>query len=222
MKPRTTVLALALAASSVLAQTPIPQPVFAYANGVLASNNYMLGALSIPGAHQYDHNRVDIDMFTDTGSIGIVRSVFLDNYGPGFTYGATTLGFNHGTGLTVGDYMRVQNAPGGTGPTIARKTAVRGDPNQWGVWAEQINMGPGAKAALWISSDNAEIEGRGVDVVPNVIVINNDLNVQNSVVQWNASMASTGVFLRVFRGSQLVFEVTADGALRAKRVEIIP
>jgi len=222
MKPRTTMLALALATSSALAQTPIPLPVFAYANGALAADTYQMGAVSVPAAHQWDLNRVDVDMFTNAGSIGIVRSIFLDNYGPGFTYGATTLGYNHGTGLTVGDYMRVQNAPGGTGPTIARKTAVRGDANQWGVWAEQINMGPGAKAAIWISGDNPQLEGRGADTVPNVIVINNDLNVQNSVMQWNASMASTGVFLRVFRGSQLVFEVTADGALRAKRLEIIP
>ena len=221
MKLRMKMLALALVSSSALAQTQIPQPTFKYFGGVLGSYSYEVGSVMVPTAREYQFDRVEMGLTLASSSKGIVRSILADAYGTdgsSWAYGMTTLMLNHGPGLANGDYVRVQ---GGTGPNIARKTAVRGDSKQWAVWAEQINVGPGAKAALWITGDNPQLEGRARDEVPNVIVVDAQVN-PGVVLQWNANADATGALLRVFRGNQVTFEVLADGTLRAKRIEMIP
>lgn len=221
MKLRMKTLALALVSAPALAQTPIPQPAYQYAGGVLGTYNYAAGGVGVPNAHQYQFGRVELGLTLAPGSTGIVRSIFTDVYGAdgsAYAYGMTTLMQNHGAGLANGDYVRVQ---GGTGPNIARKTAVRGDAGQWAVWGQQINLGPGAKAAIWITGDNPQLEGRQRDDVPNIIVVDSAVN-PGVVLQWNANADATGALLRVFRGGQVTFEVLADGTLRARRLEVMP
>lgn len=137
-----------------------------------------------------------------------------------YCYDNINLMMGYGSGLINADYQRVENY--GTGPAITRKTAVRGYAGQWAVWAEQINLGPGSKAALWISGDNPELSGLRAHSTEEVMVINSNLDVTNAVIQWNATSYSSGVFLRVFRDGKLVFEVTRDGTVRAKHFEVIP
>jgi len=222
MNLRIKMLALALVSTSTLAQTQIPQPSYKYAGGVLGSYNYAAGSVMVPGGgYEYQHERIELGMTVGSASESFAKTILADVYGAdgsSLAYGSTTLMLNHGPGLANGDYVRVQ---GGTGPNIARKTAVRGAAQQWAVWGEQINLGPGAKAAFWITGDNPQLEGRARDEVPNIIVVDAAVN-PGVVLQWNANADATGALLRVFRGNQVTFEVLADGTLRAKRVQLIP
>lgn len=222
MRLRNVALFMAMATAVAQAQTPIPAPVYTFAGDVLGVYSYSSGEVGVPAGKVYNFGRVENVVDLGANSTSIVRSILLDVYGTSASsasYGMTTRVENHGIGLANGDYVRVF---GGTGPNIAHKTAVRGDANQWAVWNYQINMGPGAKAALWIGGDNPEVEGRGYDTVPNVIVVNNNLQVTGAVIQWNARTDSTGRLLKIFNGNKLVFEVTADGIVRAKRFEQLP
>jgi hypothetical protein len=140
------------------------------------------------------------------------RDVILSNWGAQFAYDNVTLIYGHDTGGVTGDYMRVHGV--GPGPAIARKTAVRGHADQWAVWAHQINLGPGAKAGIWFhGEENA--------VVPNVMVIGDTLGVSNAVIQWNAQSAADGMFFRIFKDGRITAELTADGVLRVRKVEVI-
>ena len=222
MKLRMTIVALALLSTSALAQTPIPQPIYKYAGGVLGTYTYAAGSVMVPGGgHEYQHDRIELGMTVGSASKSFVRTILADVYGAdgsSWAYGTVTLMQNHGAGLANGDYVRIM---GGTGPNIAHKTAVRVAPQQFAVWGEQINLGPGAKAALWITGDNPQLEGRTRDEVPNVIVVDSQLN-PGVVLQWNANADATGALLRVYQGNQVTFEALADGTLRAKRIQIIP
>jgi DNA gyrase inhibitor GyrI len=100
--------------------------------------------------------------------------------------------------------------------------AVRGADSQWAVWAQQINLGPGAKAGLWIGGDNPEVQGRQYDTVPNVIVINSNLHVTNASIQRNAPAGGTAAVLRVYNGPNMVAELLENGTLRVKAIEMLP
>jgi hypothetical protein len=139
------------------------------------------------------------------------RDVVMETYGPGYAYDRVTLMLNYGTGGATGDYVRTHGI--GPGVTIARKTAVRGAASQWGVWAHQIALGPGAKSALWIHGEDGA-------VVPNAIVVSG-LNVSGAVIQYNVEPGSTGALFRVYQGGALQAELTADGVLRVRKVEVI-
>ena len=222
---RCTALAAALCTISgaTYAQQAIPQPTQSYYNGVVLSDNFRKGALYVPTNTTVELSRTELDVTVAPGGSFMVDNdlTACHTQGAGSTcYRDIHLTTGTGPGLINGDYRRVEHY--GTGPSIARKTAVRGSPSQWAVWGEQINMGPGAKAAIWIGGDNPQLENRRADIVPNIIVVNNNLDVTNSVFQWNASTQSTGVFLRVFKGQKLVFEVTSDGVVRAKGFQWIP
>jgi len=190
----------------------------------IASNDcfYAAGSVIVPGGgYEYQHDRIELGMTVGSASKSFARTILADVYGAdgsSWAYGTVTLMQNHGAGLANGDYVRIM---GGTGPNIAHKTAVRVAPQQFAVWGEQINLGPGAKAALWITGDNPQLEGRTRDEVPNVIVVDSQLN-PGVVLQWNANADATGALLRVYQGNQVTFEALADGTLRAKRIQIIP
>lgn len=214
-------LFLLMMSTEALAQSPIYQPTFPYAGGVLGVQSYVAGSVDIPTGKQFDFGRIELNENLAAGTVGIVRAVFLDVDGSGYGYGSTILAHNHGSGLANGDYVRVE-AAGGTGPVIAHKTAVRGDSAQWAVWGHQVNLGPGAKAAFWVTGDNPQLEGRLHDDVPYIMVVDDAVNPTQAVIQWNANQNATGRMLRVFRANQLVMEVTADGTVRAKRFEVLP
>jgi hypothetical protein len=139
------------------------------------------------------------------------RDVVMETYGPGYAYDRVTLMLNYGTGGATGDYVRTHGI--GPGVTIARKTAVRCDEMQWGCWAHQIALGPGAKSALWIQGEDGA-------VVPNAIVVSG-LKIGNAVIQYNAESAATGVFFRIFKDGRITAELTADGVLRVRKVEVM-
>ena len=213
---------LILASLSAQAQTQIAPPSGPY-HGVLYANSYQIGSLLVSSGTIREFGRFDIDMDVEAGASYRHRTIILDcdAVTGAACYGDVSLTYNLGKGLANSDYRRVEGATG-SGPSIARKTAVRGDPAQWANWAHQINLGPGAKAALWISGDNPELSQHDADHVPNVIVINSNLNVDNAVIQYNAHTTSTGAFLRVFKGGKMIFEVTKDGIVRAKAFQTIP
>lgn len=206
-------------------QTSPPLSGFVYAGGVLESAAYTQESPFIPAGKQYQFKRTEqvlsFAASPEIATAAIIDAVLIDAYGAdanSWAYGHTTLVQNHGPGLANGDYVRVQ---GGSGPNIAHKTAVSCDAAQWGCWAEQINLGAGAKAALWIGGDNPTLYGRTRDSAPYVIVVNDNLHVTGTVLQWNAQPGD-GAFLRIYRGTSLVFEVTSDGVVRAKRFEALP
>lgn len=185
---------------------------YVYAGGVLAAPSYVEGYVTVPVNKQFDRERISLTV--DGPGQYRHRDMFLYN-APGFTgfsYDRISYGENKGTGGMALDYVRLH----GTGPgvAIARKTAVRGAASQWGVWGEQYALGPGTKAAIWVAGEDAA-------VVPNVIVVG-DLNVSGAVIQYNALTSAGGVFFRVYKDGKITSELTADGVLRVKRVELLP
>lgn len=139
------------------------------------------------------------------------RDVVMETYGPAYAYDRVTLMINEGLGGATADYVRVHGI--GTGPAIARKTAVRGDAAQWGVWGHQYALGPGTKAGIWMQGeDNATI--------PNAIVVTG-VKVSGAVIQWNAEPDGDGVLWRVHHNGRVTSELTADGVLRVRRVEVM-
>lgn len=203
----------------------IQQPTAYYFGGILLSDNYSQSAFAVPRGVQLQLRRDEQTVTVGDGA-DFERSASITWCNPltatSMCYGDIhlTLGDAAGHGLINADYRRVENA--GDGPSIARKTGVRGSPTQWAVWAEQINLGPGSKAALWISGDNPEIEGRGTDTTANVIVINSNLHVANASIQRNAPAGDSSAVIRVFNGTALVAELLENGALRVKSIEILP
>jgi hypothetical protein len=140
-----------------------------------------------------------------------LRDVVMETWGPAWAYDRVTLMLNAGSGGACADYTRVHGI--GDAPAIARKTAVRGAASQWGVWAHQIALGPGAKSALWIHGEDGA-------VVPNAIVVSG-LTVSGAVIQYNAEPGSGGALFRIYKDGALQAELTADGVLRVRKVEVI-
>jgi hypothetical protein len=185
---------------------------YAYSGGVLAAPAWVEGYVTVPKDKQFDRER--ITQTVDGAGQYRYRDQFL-YAAPGFTgfaYDRISYGENKSAGGMSLDYVRVHGT--GTGVAIARKTAVRGHADQWGVWGEQFALGPGTKAAMWVAGEDAA-------VVPNVLVVT-DLNVSGAVLQYNAQSAATGVFFRVYKDGKVTAELTADGVLRVKRVELLP
>ena len=205
------------------AQTPIPQPIGAYYGGLVLSDNFRRGSFYAPSGVHTELERLEMSVDVASGGVYMQKDTQTNCVlGTSSTcYGDIHLLTGTGHGLLNADYRRVEH--NGDGPSIARKTAVRGADAQWAVWAHQINLGPGAKAALWIGGDNPEIQGRGVDTVPNVIVINSNLKVTGAVIQRNAPLGSSAAVLRVFNGpNAIVAELLENGTLRVKRIELLP
>ena len=145
------------------------------------------------------------------------RDVVMETYGPGYAYDRVTLMLNYGTGGATADYVRTHGI--GPGVTIARKTAIRGDPSQWGVWAHQYSLGPGTKAGIWINGEHHDDEPP--PSVPNAIVVAG-VDISGAVLQYNAEPGARGVFFRIFQDGRITAELTADGVLRVRRVEVMP
>jgi hypothetical protein len=123
---------------------------------------------------------------------------------------------NHGAGLASGDYRRGECATGSTGPNIVRKTALRANPGSgYGQWLHSDNIGPNVQASRYITADNPAAYGDVSYAIPNIDVIQNDIDVTQAVVQWNVSAGSTGDFLRIFGpNGRRVFSIGKDGTIK--------
>jgi hypothetical protein len=199
--------------------TPIYDAEYDYANGALGAQTYSAGNLSVPPSKQYNYERLAVTVAQGKASMAALRIGFVDIYSQAQShgYGNVLRIRNHGDGGVSGDYIRAEGMAGSTGPVIAHKTAVRGPELQWAVWGYQVAMGPGAKAAMWVHGDQAG----AVVKVPHVFVVSGELDA-GAVIHWNAQPNSSGVLFRVYRGTELTSELTADAVLRVRRIEYLP
>src|SRR3990172_9082239 len=155
---------LLLFSGVAVAQEQIPEPSHYYYGGVVLSDDYKIGSLRVPRDTQLNLSRRELSV--RVGGQYTREVTITQCEGEGACYGRVDYALNSGSGLLNGDYIRLDGRAGG-GPVVGRKLAVRGAPEQWAVWGEQINLGPGAKAAWWVGGDNPQLEGRATDAVPN-------------------------------------------------------
>ncbi len=200
-------------------QTVIPEPTHTYYNGIILSDDFNQSQFLAPIGVQLNLTRDEQHIQADGIFARHNTITWCNSTSHGTCYGDIHYTIGNGNELINSDYRRVEHY--GKGPSIARKTAVRGAPEQWAVWAHQINLGPGAKAALWIGGDNPEIQGRGTDTTDHVIVIGGNLHVKYASIQRNAPQGDNAAVLRVYNGGTLVAEILENGTFRAKKFEII-
>lgn len=214
-----------LATTGVLKATAanvMVQPSQPYSGGLLITNSYYVGDMvAYPGANT-DYGRFTYGVALGAGSAWHHRTLMMYCMGVDSSncYGDTISVENDGYGLGNAAYFRADGA--GPGPTITLKTAVRGDPDQWAVFAHQYALGPGTKVGLWIGGDSPWMRGLEADDVNHIIVVAGDVNPKQAVLQWNAITNSTGDFLRIFKNGKLVFEVDSNGNVRARSFTLIP
>ena len=215
-------LALAFMATAAHAQVDVSQTPYAYANGVLAAPNYYSFVGAVPAGKEFNVHRLDAYSVTlGAGSASKISDSFTivnaTSAPSSAAYGDIHAIINDGPGLANADYRRVHCDYPSTGTCIARKTAVRGNPNspQWGMWLSQENVGPYLQAVRWISADNPPA---GITyAIPRIDLIGADVDVTSAVVQWNVSAKTTGDYLQILKprpvlsGSGYAFRITKDG-----------
>jgi hypothetical protein len=181
---------------------------YALAHGMLAVTNFFTGTLDIPENRRLDINRYELSV--KVAADGYYRSnnsvIHVNGAPSSAAYQDLRLMINDGAGTVAPDYSRVEAGNGSTGPVIARKTAVRGVATSSTVWAEQINLGPYTQAGIWFAADGQQTP------VERVIVVQNSLDLNKAVVQWNKSAASPGDYLRTLNpDSSYSFRITGEG-----------
>jgi hypothetical protein len=208
---KTFIFALYLITGVAMGQTRLPDFYYDYASGTLAAPTYVVGGVDTKAGYEANLARFNISVQGDGRYVHRYLALTSEETA-GYAYGNISIGYQEGDGGITMDYVR--QIGHGRGVNIARKTAVSGHPEQWAVWAHQYALGPGTKAAFWIHGENNA-------VVPNIMVVG-DIEVQNGVIQWNVKEGTSGLLFRIFKDGKITAELTAEGVLRVKAIEIIP